>query len=357
MGFLDILPQAAPFGDRPNQEYPKMGGTPPQVPVPQGPKMPGQADAFPQSQGQSLYPTTLQQNMERIGITWDNFKQNAVKTADAMNLYEKDWDDQDVDWEIGFRRAAEVMDPDRSLVNRIIADINGTGGGEPKGGQPGQEGEQPSIQDTEKQNKEFATRQRMQELYGQLRDAPFMRTWWGIIAYVLLAATTKSPSFAARIMLYNPNREGTFSELQSLREQLKSDTRSVEQQKSKEGELRRWAATQLMNRVNRKDSEENRLHRMWLGSQKELSEAKIDDETKKNLEHELSNLGTEAYRAMAEGFDKMTGEWRRTPDGKIHPSYTKYVDTVNKWNDIRRVLVSRRGVVESVRSYAPGTGK
>jgi len=331
-----------------------------QGPAWQGPKMPEQADAYPPSVGQSPYPSSLQKDMERVGITWDNFKANMVKGADALGLYEKDWDDQDVDWEIGFRRAAEVFDKDRSMASRIIADMYGTGGG--GGGEQKQpkEGEQQSIEDTEKQNRDFATRQRMQELYGQLRDAPFMRTWWGVIAYVLLAATTKSPSFAARIMLHNPNREGTLMELQQLREQLKMDARNTEQEKSRENEMRRWAAAQMINRTNKRDSEENRLHRLWIKSQQEAEEArgKMPEDTRKKLEAEERDIAVEAHRAMDEGFDKMNKQWTLV-EGKPHPAYYTYIDKIKQWNDVRAVLkgAGQRNVVETLRSYAPGTGK
>ena len=65
----------------------------------------------------------------------------------------------------------------------------------------------------------------LRQLYDRLKETPIMRTWYGMIAYVLLSILTRSPSFAARTLMGSQHPEVLGNELRRIQASIEKEDR------------------------------------------------------------------------------------------------------------------------------------
>ena len=70
------------------------------------------------------------------------------------------------------------------------------------------------------QNRIAGKEQQLRQLYARLKETPIMRTWYGMIAYVLLSILTRSPSFAARTLMGSQHPEVLGNELRRIQRSI-----------------------------------------------------------------------------------------------------------------------------------------
>ena len=281
MKFLGVKPGEG-FNKQPNQKgnlpqgpyLPGVDTSPPHQVLPKdSPYLPQEKPAA-QVSPEAEYGKTLDSYIEDLGVQHDQFKQYITQAQDALNLKDSDLDKMDVDFNTGLRRGLAAFGPvGIEIANQVTRDLGGPETQSATVDEKGMPTKTPEDMRIE------ANRMKMRDLYGQLRDAPFMRTWFGILAYVLLAATTKSPSFAARIMMINPNREGTLAELQSLRDDIRMDQRKLDYDEQRKNQIRSWAAQQMASNEVRKQNMYGESYRVMMAANQKIQAANSKEES------------------------------------------------------------------------------
>lgn len=93
----------------------------------------------------------------------------------------------------------------------------------------------------------------LRQLYDRLKETPIMRTWYGMIAYVLLSILTRSPSFAARTLMGSQHPEVLGNELRRIQQSIEKEDRWGQHLGQQYSQSRRQAIQNQQGREERLD--------------------------------------------------------------------------------------------------------
>jgi hypothetical protein len=202
--------------------------------------------------------------MEGLGI-----KDAVPKVHQALQkvgIPPEEWGNTNVDPSAGVMRVMAELDPNGDfarLIAKGLADAKLEDANQSQSQGKGQT--DPGIARTERaiQNKE----QEMRALYATLRESPFMRTWPGIILYVLVGMLTQNPAFAARLIGGVGNRAAVNDEIKGIQYQLARLDRELARREREDAYTQREAARRLQRKEDQVDQRKWDLSKMMLQHQ------------------------------------------------------------------------------------------
>ncbi len=180
----------------------------------------------------------------------------------------EEWGNTNVDPSAGVMRVLAELDPNGDfarLIAKGIADAKMEDANQSQTQPQGKGQTDPGIARTERaiQNKE----QEMRALYATLRESPFMRTWPGIILYVLVGMLTQNPAFAARLIGGVGNRAAVNDEIKGIQHQLARLDRELARRERDDAYTQREAARRLQRKEDQVDQRKWDLSKMMLQHQ------------------------------------------------------------------------------------------
>jgi hypothetical protein len=202
--------------------------------------------------------------MEGLGI-----KDAVPKVHQALQkvgIPPEEWGNTNVDPSAGVMRVLADLDQNGDfarLIAKGLADAKLEDANQSQSQGKGQT--DPAIARTERaiQSKE----QEMRALYATLRESPFMRTWPGIILYVLVGMLTQNPAFAARLIGGVGNRAAVNDEIKGIQYQLARLDRELARREREDAYTQREAARRLQRKEDQVDQRKWDLSKMMLQHQ------------------------------------------------------------------------------------------
>lgn len=203
-----------------------------------------------------------------MGIPKDKWKEINAKATTALGLTEQQLWQRFTSYEqreTATRQVLSMMDPNREIANWINKDFADMAV------QATKPGEQPQMspQDAKVEMK----RQQLRGLYAKLRDHPMMGSWWGVIAFVLLSLTTKSPRLAAQIVTMNPDAAGVEQEISGLQHEIDQDERRAISEDDRKMRLRSMVAGTLGRHYEGIDRRESEIFRIMQKGNQNIANA------------------------------------------------------------------------------------
>ncbi len=228
------------------------------------PRTPEQPTAAEPALPEALSPEPVTHFMASLGV--GNLVPRVHKALQKVGINPEQWGDTNVDPSAGMMRVMAELDPKgdfarliaQGLANARLEDAN-------QSQSQGKGQTDPGIARTERaiQSKE----QEMRALYATLRETPFMRTWPGIILYVLVGMLTQNPAFAARLIGGVGNRAAVNDEIKGIQYQLARLDRELARREREDAYTQREAARRLQRKEDQVDQRKWDLSKMMLQHQ------------------------------------------------------------------------------------------
>ena len=301
--------------------------------------------------------------MKGLGIDYEDLSLRMHAALNKVGIPKEQWDDPNVDTTAGIMRVMSELDPNRQLAGLIakqLADAkkeDQAKAGVQKGAKSGSVGavagmygEEGRSGSAEIEGQIGAKEQRMRDLYAELRQTPFMRTWPGVILYVLVGVLTQNPAFAARLIGGVGNRGAVDAELRGLQFDIRRLDQQLSRKDTEERDIRRDAASRLQRE---RDSEQNYnrdIEKMYLNHKLILERAKQGASTSNRpIVMKLEGDYNRVARQMSEAEKIMNNTWLPDDDPKKITASREY----NKLKSEAQFLDQKlRALTEQM---APGT--
>lgn len=205
--------------------------------------------------------------MKGLGVDKEDLSLRLHAALNKVGIPQHQWEDQNVDPSAGLMRVLSELDPENKFAGLIAQqmaiarqeDATAKGGGAGKAGAAGNEGGSVDLEHRI-QGKE----DRMRQLYAELRETPFMRTWPGLILYVLVGVLTQNPAFAARLIGGVGNRQAVDAEMKGLQFDIRRLDEQMRRREHDETYIKREAARRLTAKDDQADQRKWEMSKLML---------------------------------------------------------------------------------------------
>jgi hypothetical protein len=284
--------------------------------------------------------------MEGLGMDREFVNTRVHSALTAIGIPAEEWGSTNVNPSAGMMRAMSALDKDGAFARLIVQEIslarqqdmadqqNQTNQPQP---QPQQQGgtdyqENPAIARTEARIQ--SREQEIRQLYAQLRESPFMRTWPGIILYVLVGMLTQNPAFAARLIGGVGNRDAVDKEIRGIQFELRRLDSQLERQEREEVYSKREAAKRLQHKEDVADQRKWEMSKLMVNHnliiQRNAARGNPETFIMKKLAGDFQrSLG------MASKFQSEMDQYARTMNNEL-ADQTARADAKRKWADAKR---------------------
>lgn len=233
----------------------------------------GQAKAQPAAGPEELPPPGTREPvtkyMNDLGIDREALVAKLHAAQNVVGIPQDQWNDQNVDTSAGILRVMSSLDKGGTLAQMISQqlamakqdDLAAKG----QKGAAGQDGRDPQIALT--QNAIESKEAKMRELYASLRETPFMKTWPGIILYVLVGMITKNPAFAAQLLGGVGDRAAVKDEIRGIQWDIHRLDQQLSEKEKEEAYSKREAARRMTKQSDEVDQRKWELSKMMIQHQ------------------------------------------------------------------------------------------
>lgn len=213
--------------------------------------------------------------MKGIGVDREQLVPRLHTALDKVGIPKEQWEDQNVDPSAGMMRVLSELDPKGQFAQLMVQQLataraedaaakqNISAAGGAAAGAKGQDNQQIDQTQQAIEGKEA----RMRQLYGELRQAPFMQTWPGMILYVLVGIVTQNPAFAARLIGGVGNRAAVDAEMKGIHYDLKRLDDKLHYERQSEIYQKREAARRMNKKEDEVDQRKWELSKLMLQHQ------------------------------------------------------------------------------------------
>lgn len=218
---------------------------------------PGVGATLPASQ------TPIQDYLRGFGLERKDLIPRVHAALTVSGISPEKWGD-DVDPRSGVLRIMAQLDKDGTLAGAIARQLQEARQQDANSQQnaPQQQPTDPRIAQTEARIGQREAE--LRALYASLKDNEFMRTWPGIILYVLVGLITQNPAFAARLIGGRDNRAAIGAEIKGIQGELARLDRQLARDIDRDVMVKREAARRLQHKEDRDDQRKWEVSKLML---------------------------------------------------------------------------------------------
>lgn len=243
--------------------------------------------------------TPVANQFKTLGVKKEQLLTSMLSLLEANGISLDDLDD-DVPTQAGLMRLLSSMDKEGTVAQKMAADLMA----EKQGFQEQMQREEAAMKGEQAaadkrvaglQSEMGQTRSQLKELYRELNSQPFMRSWIGILSFVILSMLS-GPKNAAILLGFGRNKNAVQGEIDALKEDLRYMGRQMEKEENYSQQVRREAIDRMANRGKEERMYSRDVSKMMINHQLVLARAKQNS----------SNTG--AQRLM---ISKLEGDYNR----------------------------------------------
>lgn len=206
--------------------------------------------------------TPIQDYLKGFGLEQKDLIPRIHSALTVSGITPDKWGD-DVDPRSGVLRIMSALDKNGSLANAIAQQLQLARQEDAANKQnTSQQPDDPRIAQTEARIGQREAE--LRGLYASLRDNDFMRTWPGIILYVLVGLITQNPAFAARLIGGRDNRGAVGAEIKGIQMELSRLDRQLARDIDRDTMAKREAARRLQRKDDQVDQRKWEVSKMML---------------------------------------------------------------------------------------------
>lgn len=255
--------------------------------------------------------------MKSLGIDRPSLTRRLHDGLIKVGIAPHEWYDNNVDTTAGVMRVMNALDPQGTLAGLISQQLAEAKQQDSQSQQnkPRQDDQALAMSRTEYQIGQ--REQEMRALYQSLKGNDFMRTWPGIILYVIVGMLTQNPAFAARLIGGVGNPNAVKGEIQGIQMEIRRLDRQLERQYRDMTESRREAARQIQREQDRTTDHSRDLQKIFLNHKLILERAKQRTSNEfKPIVSKIEGDYNRVMRQMSEAEKIMNNNWLDDDDPK-----------------------------------------
>lgn len=243
--------------------------------------------------------TPVANQFKTLGVKKEQLLTSMLSLLEANGISLDDLDD-DVPTQAGLMRLLSSMDKEGTVAQKMAADLLAEKQGfqeQMQREEAAMKGEQAAAEKRVSgiQSEMGQARSQLKELYRELNSQPFMRSWIGILSFVILSMLS-GPKNAAILLGLGRNKNAVQGEIDALKEDLRYMGRQMEKEENYSQQVRREAIDRMAARGREERMYSRDVSKMMINHQLVLARAKQNS----------SNTG--AQRLM---ISKLEGDYNR----------------------------------------------
>lgn len=250
-----------------------------------------------------------------LGVPKEKVVSDMLEILKGVGVNEGEWDDQ-VPTQAGMKRILSVLDPEGQFAAKLSQDI--LADQQRTQTQAGIDQEQRKIEGESKALGAQMQQQKseLRELYKSLNSQPFMQSWIGLLAYVILGTLT-GPTNAARLLGIGRNRNAIMGEIEAIKEEMRYTSRQQQRQEDMAFQLRRDAISQRQRDLDHTRSRDESLQKMYINHKLILERAKrTSSGTNRQIISKLEGDFNRTLKFMQDSEQIMNNDWLDDKDPK-----------------------------------------